>query len=74
MRFIKGVNMVNDLIRLDDEANFENIQQKFEWTRTSLVVSFSLLIGTLDSNFECLSFYKSYRIWLSLVTLNLMQD
>ena len=51
MRFIKGVNMVNDLIRLDDEANFENIQQKFEWTRTSLVISFSLLIGTPDSNF-----------------------
>ena len=62
MRFIKGVNMVNDLIRLDDEANFENIQQKFEWTRTSLVVSFSLLIGTPDSKFECISFYKSYGI------------
>ena len=54
--------MVNDLIRLDDEANFENIQQKFEWTRTSLVVSFSLLIGTPDSKFECISFYKSYGI------------
>ena len=42
--------MVNDLIRLDDEANFETIQQKFEWTRTSVVISFSLLIGISDSN------------------------
>ena len=45
MRSLKGVNMVNDFIRLDDEANFESIQQKFEWTRTSLVISLSLLIG-----------------------------
>ena len=51
MRTNKGVNMVNDLIRLDDEANFENIQQKFEWTRTSLVISLSLLIGIPDSKF-----------------------
>lgn len=57
MRFIKGVNMVNDLIRLDDETNFENIQQKFEWTRTSLVISFSLVIGTPDSTIECRPFY-----------------
>ena len=42
--------MVNELIRLDDEANFESIQQKFEWTRTSLVISLSLLIRILDSN------------------------
>ena len=51
MRTNKGVNMVNDLIRLDDEANFENIQQKFEWTRTSLVITLSLLIGIPDSKF-----------------------
>ena len=41
--------MVNDLIRLDDQTNYENTQQKFEWTRTTLVIILSLFIGKSDS-------------------------
>ena len=44
--------MVNDLIRLDDQTNYENTQQKFEWTRTTLVIILSLFIGKSDSNLK----------------------
>ena len=55
--------MVNDLIRLDDQTNYENTQQKFEWTRTSLVIILSLFIGKSDSNLKL----KSLQILFSKI-------
>ena len=48
--------MVNDLIRLDDQTDFENTQQKFEWTRISLVIFLSIFIGRSDSNLKTTNF------------------
>ena len=68
----KGVNLVNDIIRLHDAVNFDSVQQAFELTRISLGFQLTNLTKLTTRFQNVVIGITLIRYQFKVITLNLI--